>query len=178
MHMSYCDGEPCTISGGYDNESGTYSPVTVKTQYYTLNTDFKQYSTINVWKDRVCIITNEGLTYGGSETRLYTYDLKKMERTMVKLNGFNSWSDKAGDGFFLTSNNSNWDKDEYRLYYYMPDIGTAFLLETSGEMYNTQIIGTNNYIFVMKPLEHAEQYFYTGNIWSIPEKMYWFDKSE
>lgn len=178
MHMVYCDGEPCVISGGYYYESDTHSPVTVKTQYYTLNTDFQQYNTVNVWKDRVCIITNEGLSYGGSETRLYTYDLKKMERTMVKLNGFNGWYAKAGDGFFLTSNNSNWGKEEYRLYYYMPDIGTAFLLEKSEEMYNTQVIGTNNYIFVMKPRKNAEQYLYTGNIWSFPEKMYWFDKSE
>ncbi len=55
-----CDGVPVEVSGGIDWSNGeeTDEPVTIKTQYYTIKTDFKRVDNVLAWKDRLSVLVN------------------------------------------------------------------------------------------------------------------------
>ena len=170
-----CDGKICEVTGGYSDDG--YSTLSIKTQYYSLDTYISQYNSVFAWKDRVCVLVNQDRSL--SESRLYTYDLNTMERTMVKMTGFNGMASKAGDGIVLSAQKSNWGLAENNFYYYIPELATAFLFDSASDTqvnadYTFLTIENNDfYLLIMTPYENAGQY---GNYSSlgIPKKLYWF----
>ena len=178
----FCDGEPVEVSGGLKSDGTGSEPYTIKTQYYSIDTGMKNVGGVYAWKDRLCILVNERMTYGADEHRLYTYDLKTMERTKMKFNGFTGSVNKYGDGIISAVHTSAMEKGGYvaltQLYYILPEVGVAYRLDKieSENIYDLDdIFCLISYKKEERTNEEEEGYFYNGfNI--PPDKLYWFYK--
>ncbi|MBO7395645.1 MAG: hypothetical protein J6U16_05960 [Ruminococcus sp.] len=120
----YCDGVPAEVTGGFDGEK--YTSITVKTQYYTVQTDLNFYSKILLWKDKFCIASFEDI----SGKWLYTYDIKSRERLKMKFDGFKNAEFLQTDKAFVTIVNSNdfsgSGEMQHKVYYIIPELGAEY----------------------------------------------------
>ena len=185
-----CDGVPVEVSGGIDWSNGeeTDEPVTIKTQYYTIKTDFKRVENVLAWKDRLSVLVDERAASAGSEKRLYTYELNTMERTKMNLNGFGGNYVKAGEGFFALVESSDYSagmngyyQSQVQIYYFMPKIGTAFRMEKVNA-YRTGIVQAGDMMYIISSQKaQQEDPHYSIGMYSNEgraDKLYWFETQE
>lgn len=169
----YCDGKTVKITGGYDGF--TYRPVTVRTQYYEIKTDLKQYTQIFAWKDKLCILNDETERGNTSVTMLYTYDLKTMDRTKTDVHYYvRGLVKKSGNGFFICAQmDLAWGKEDSTLYYMIPEMGALFKV---GQKISYPMIDNSDdspYVLSMNKPEETDEYSLSA--WA-PEKIYWIDE--
>ena len=175
----YCDGEPVEITGGYNGNIA--APVTVKTQYYTIETDLTQWSHVFAWKERLCILNTEKVNdVGTREMSLYTYDLATMERTRMVINGYtNGDMQKGKDGIFMTQQSSEgWMKQFCYIYYLMPEYGTIYKLDKTDEILNVVRGEQMYYLTLEKDDEGKSGRGYGNYYYGKPKTLYWFDAKE
>ena len=171
-----CDGVPVEVTGGFDEETSERIPVTIKTQYYSIDTGMYTIGQVFAWKDRVSFTAEEG-SFSANEYRLYTYDLSTMERTKMKINGFSGEMRKYGDGIIDAVHTSVMSNRDYipqcQIYYILPDIGTAYRVE------KIECDDFNNLddMLIMTAYKHVETehgtYFYSFGQTRVPDKIYW-----
>ena len=169
-----CDGEAAEITGGFDGER--WQPVTIKTQYYSLSTEFNNYNDIFLWKNKICITTEET-----GKTFLYTYDLDRNERIKTNFDGFSGSLVRSGDGMLCAVGGTGSLNDNYTvLYYVLPEIGTAYRFARS-EGSSNPMINNNNVIMTMQQNTisgvTSNGVTYTGfsNV-SRPDKLYFIEE--
>ena len=127
----YCDGVPAEVTGGFDGEK--YTGITVKTHYYTVQTDLNFYSKILLWKDKFCIASFDDI----SGNWLYTYDIKSRERLKMKFDGFR-WAEsiQTDDAFIalVESNDFSGSGDDRmcKVYYIVPELGAEYRIGDGG----------------------------------------------
>lgn len=178
-----CDGVPAEVTGGLVD--GKYEPVTVKTQYYTISTDITSYAGIFLWRDKVCIATEDN--FNGSW--LYTYDIANRERLKMKFDGFISGLIKTKDALACISHNVG--NDAYTVLYYIePTLGTAFRVGKEEGMVMASG-GDDAYVLTFRPVTEDGtlsnwssgdgigyngygSVFYSSSEPTVPDKLYTF----
>lgn len=169
-----CDGEAAEITGGFDGKR--WQPVTIKTQYYSLSTELNNYNDIFLWKNKVCITTEET-----DKTFLYTYDLDRNERIKTNFDGFSGSLVRSGDGMLCAVGSSgSWNDNYTVLYYVLPEIGTAYRFARS-EGWSNPMINNNNVILTMQEntisgvRSDGTTYIGFSNV-SRPDKLYFIEE--
>ena len=170
-----CDGEPAEITGGMTD--GEYQPLVIKTQYYTLSTDFLNYTRIFLWKDKVVIVA---LEYVGTQW-LYTYDLTRRELLKMKYDGFGFTNMLQTEEGLLIINNSVEAGDGYssqrgeRMFYLVPLLGMVFRMDSSDKFLLGESSDTVYYLEIKAEkgsvikLKNPIMYNEIG----LPDKLYW-----
>ena len=182
-----CDGVPAEITGGFDGEK--YSPITVKTQYYTISTDINYATSIFTWRDKLCIISIEGV----SGSWMYTYDITNRERLKMKFEGYGGANiQQTNDGLlaFVPSNNYGGSADSnatrqhvIKLYYIIPTLAVEYRFGECDDYLQTDLSTAADkpaYILTLKSLgnEFRASGIYVGydpTNRNVPDKLYWFD---
>ena len=169
-----CGGELASSTGGSDGE-----PLSVKTAYYSLDTELKKCLSVYLWEDKASVIGDGSVNGYSSERRLYTYDFDKMERTELNVNGFSQALNMAGDGFVSISQLTAISGNSETAYYIAPQLGTAFRLLKADWISYTASGGV--YSFLTSKYEKTESDYMGYHLTSydyIPEKIYWFEVQE
>lgn len=182
-----CDGVPAEITGGFDGEK--YSPITVKTQYYTISTDINYATSIFTWRDKLCIISIEGV----SGSWMYTYDITNRERLKMKFEGYGGADiQQTNDGLlaFVRSNDYGGSADSnatrqhvIKLYYIIPTLAVEYRFGECDDYLQTDLSTAADkpaYILTLKSLgnEFRASGIYVGydpTNRNVPDKLYWFD---
>ena len=143
-----CDGVPSELTGGLDGET----PLTVKTQYYTVETELLKYVAVYVWNDYFSVWTTDK----DRRNCLYTYDI--VNRECIKLTfskKYIEFMEKSGDGVCVGIKESMKDS-ETKLYYVVPKLGIQYLIGTGG-CYNSSVTdGTTYIISTITPEENVK----------------------
>ena len=162
-----CGGHPAAAKGGKDGE-----PLSVKTAYYSLETEHKRCTGVYLWEDKASFTTDESVNNYSNESRLYTYDFERMERTEINFNGFSVGMTQARDGFVDTVGSSSLSGSTSTAYYIAPQLGTAFRLAKSDSIWALESGGVCCFLASEnKPIETS--FMVSDNY--IPEKIYWFE---
>ena len=182
-----CDGVPAEVTGGFDGEK--YNPITVKTQYYTISTDINYANSIFTWRDKLCIISIEGV----SGSWMYTYDITNRERLKMKFEGYGGANiQQTNDGLlaFVPSNNYGGSADSnatrqhvIKLYYIIPTLAVEYRFGECDDYLQTDLSTAADkpaYILTLKSLgnEFRASGIYVGydpTNRNVPDKLYWFD---
>ncbi|MBR4362077.1 MAG: hypothetical protein IKP42_04960 [Ruminococcus sp.] len=164
-----CDGQPAEVTGGFDGTG--YQPITIKTQYYTLSSELDNFSSLFLWKDKVCIISDNDFAHW-----IYTYDLNSRERLMMDFSGFKTGIIvQAGDGLMCGTNtvtnlSGEWlAGDTSVLYYVRPEIGTVYRYATC-DHFDQSVSGSSCYFLTMRNVDDDM----LGNA-LMPDKLYYVE---
>ena len=174
-----CEGVEAEITGGTKQDN--YSPITIKTQFYTLSTDLINYSDIYLWKDKVSIISNEVT----GRTWMYTYDLERRERLKMKCDGFGDGEIiQTDDGWFeigrsIIGNEGYNSKEGETMFYIQPLVGII----NRAEKANAIRCGLSDNIFSYMTIKEEDGTFDSDNHFNIgyntkkglPDKLYWLE---
>lgn len=156
-----CGGHPASVTGGRGGE-----PLSVKTEFYSLETGQKECIGLYLWENKVSVMTDESVNGSARECRLYTYDFARMERTELNFNGFSSANIMAGNGIVNTVNTGDFMGSTSATYYILPELGTAFRLVRADQIIGMESDGVC-YILASKRRVSDPNY--------NPEKVYWFE---
>lgn len=129
-----CEGIPAEVTGGDFS-----TPITVKTQYYTVETELTDGS-IYVWEDCFSVVTTDR----DRRSCMYTYDIASRECLKMTFNKFDiSFVEKAGDGVLIGTREGM--NDPIRVYYVLPKLGIQYLI-TEGDMLESSCDGDITYV--------------------------------
>ncbi|MCR5016210.1 MAG: hypothetical protein K6A75_06515 [Ruminococcus sp.] len=129
-----CEGIPAEVTGGDFS-----TPITVKTQYYTVETELTDGS-VYVWEDCFSVVTTDR----DRRSCMYTYDIASRECLKMTFNKFDiSFVEKAGDGVLIGTREGM--NDPIRVYYVLPKLGIQYLI-TEGDMLESYCDGDITYV--------------------------------
>ena len=115
----FCEGIPAEVICADDMSS-----MTVKTQYYSIQSDHANFTDILMWRDKMVVFA-----FDNYASRMYTYDIDRRECLKMNADALRySTVRQAGDGIILTAFSPD-EISKENLYYLDPTLGTAYCFD-------------------------------------------------